>query len=292
VARVRTATVGLIGSCATVWLARRARRYAITDRLTSRERRRWLPAAWHARAAGALDRAAISMPVEQALQLWLAGIAVAALLGAGLAGVSSALPMCVGAVIAGPAFVFARRNRRARVITAAIPVVVDSIAAELRAGGTIATAIRGVAFGDSALSGDFQRIVARVEVGAPLDEALRAWARERPIPGVDSLAGALAVCARTGGPAADALDALSSALRDRLAVIAEAHALSAQARLSARVIGAAPVAYLAWSTLIDPSTLHTLAGTNAGRACVVFGGALECIGLWWMRRIVRAGSVL
>jgi tight adherence protein B len=166
------------------------------------------------------------------------------------------------------------------------------MAGELRAGGTIATAIRGVAFGESALAPDFQRMVAQVEIGATLDDALRAWARERPIAGVDSLAGALAVCARTGGPAADALDSLSSALRDRLAVIAEAHALSAQARLSAIVIGAAPIAYLAWSTLIDPSTLQTLIGTNAGRACVIFGGALECIGLWWMRRIVRAGSVL
>jgi tight adherence protein B len=289
---VRTATVGVIGSFATMWLARRARRYAITDRLTSHERRRLLPASLHARVAEALDRAAIEMPVEHALQLWFAGIAVAVLLGAGLAGASSALPMGLGAVITGPAIVFARRNRRARYVTAAIPRVVDDIAAELRTGGTIATAIRGVAFGDSALAGDLQRIVARVEIGASLDDALRAWVRERPIAGVDSLAGALAVCARTGGPAADALDGLSSALRDRLAVIAEAHALSAQARMSAIVIGVAPVAYLAWSTLIDPSTLHTLIGTNAGRACVLFGGALECLGLWWMRRIVRAGSVL
>jgi tight adherence protein B len=275
-----------------VWLARRARRYAIADRLVGRERRRWLPTALHSRVAALLDRAAIDMPVEHALQLWCAGVLVAALLSAGLAGPSGALGACLAAITAGPAILFARRNRRARFVTEAIPGVVDGIAAELRAGGTIATAIRGVAFGDSALASDFQRIVTRVEIGATLDDALRVWARERPIAGVDALAGALAVCVRTGGPAADAIDALASALRDRLAVIAEAHALSAQARLSAMVIGAAPIAYLAWSTLVDPSTFHTLVGTNAGRACVLFGGALECVGLWWMRRIVRAGSVL
>lgn len=289
---MRTATIGVIGSCATVWLARRARRYAITDRLRVHDGRAFLPAAVHARVATALDRAAIELPVEHALQLWLAGIAVAAILGAGLAGISTAVTATLAAMIAGPVFVFARRNRRARHVSAAIPGVVDGIAAELRAGGTIATAMRGVAFGDSALAADFQRIVARVEIGATLDDALRAWARERPISGVDAIAGALAVCLHTGGPAADAIDALASSLRDRLAVIAEAHALSAQAQLSAIVIGAAPIAYLAWSTLIDPSTLHTLVGSNAGRACVVFGGTLECIGLWWMRRIVRAGSVL
>jgi tight adherence protein B len=289
VTAVRTATVGVIGSCATVWLARRARRYRITDRLVARDSRRWLPSALHARLADALDRAAIDTPVEHAVQVWLAAIVAALLLGAGL---SLAMPVGLAVLFAGPGLLYARRNRRARFVAEAIPRVVDDIAAELRAGGTIATAIRGVAFGDSALAPDFQRIVARVEIGALLDDALQAWTRERPIAGVDSLAGALAVCARTGGPAADALDALSSALRDRLAVIAEAHALSAQARLSALVIGAAPIAYLAWSTLVDPSTLHTLVGTSAGLACLFFGGALECLGLWWMRRIVRAGSVL
>jgi tight adherence protein B len=249
---VRTATAGVIGSWATVWLARRARRYAIADRFVARERHQVLPPTLHARVATRLDRAAIEMPVEHVLQVWFAGIVVAALLSVGLAGPSGALGACVAAMIAGPAYVFARRNRRARFVTEAIPGVVDGIAAELRAGGTIATAIRGVAFGDSALAIDFQRIVARVEIGAPLDDALRVWARERPIAGVEALAGALAVCARTGGPAADAIDALASALRDRLAVIAEAHALSAQARLSAIVIGAAPIAYLAWSTLVRP----------------------------------------
>ena len=47
-----------------------------------------------------------------------------------------------------------------------------------------------------------------------------------------------------GGPAADALDGLASSLRDRLSVVAEARALSAQARYSAWVIGLAPIGYL------------------------------------------------
>jgi tight adherence protein B len=75
-------------------------------------------------------------------------------------------------------------------------------------------------------------------------------------------------------------------------VIAEAHALSAQARLSAVVVGSAPIAYLAWSVLVDPASLHSLVATPVGQVCLAIGLALELVGAWWMRRIIRAGSVL
>ena len=55
--------------------------------------------------------------------------------------------------------------------------------------------------------------------------------------GVDASAGALALCASVGGRSADALDGLATSLRDRLAVGAEARALSSQARMSAMVVG-------------------------------------------------------
>jgi tight adherence protein B len=116
---------------------------------------------------------------------------------------------------------------------------------------------------------------------------LAAWARERPVPGVGAAAGALALCATVGGRAADALEGLSSSLRDRIAVVAEAEALSAQARMSALVIGGVPFAYLGWSALVDPAGLATITGTAVGRFCFGVGVALELVGLWWMRRIVR-----
>ena len=143
------------------------------------------------------------------------------------------------------------RGRRARLIAAAVPVTIERIASELRAGGTIATAIGGLARSDGVLATDFARIDARLLLGAPMTDALRTWARERPAPGVDVAAGALAMCATVGGRAADALDGVASSLRDRGAVVAEARALSAQARMSALVVGGMPLLYVAWSALAD-----------------------------------------
>ena len=90
------------------------------------------------------------------------------------------------------------------------------------------------------------------------------------------------------GPASrTAVPALAAALRDRHDAAAEVAALSAQARLSAVVVGAAPVASLALSLLADRRVAPTLVATAPGRACLATGVALEGLAGWWMRRILR-----
>ena len=58
--------------------------------------------------------------------------------------------------------------------------------------------------------------------------------------------------------------------------------------MSALVVGAAPVAYLAFSTAVDPTSTAALVTTAPGRICLVLGLGFEVAGAWWMHRIVRA----
>jgi tight adherence protein B len=292
VERVRTVGVAVIGAFLCWGATRSARRFAVADRLRPSEPRVRIPSGIHARLATLLDAAAVSKSPEEVLQSWLLATAVAASLGFGLAGATTAVAAIALVLVGAPVLVMSARGRRTRLLAAAVPSAIDRVAAELRAGGTIGTAIVGLAAGDDVLAVDFARLDARMQLGSSLDVALRAWARERPVEGVDAAAGALAVCASAGGRGADALDGLASSLRERHAVVSEAHALSAQARLSALVVGSAPIVYLAWSTLVDPHAVHTLFATSIGRVCVAIGLMLEALGGWWMRRIIRAGSVL
>jgi tight adherence protein B len=109
---------------------------------------------------------------------------------------------------------------------------------------------------------------------------------------VRAVAGALAVAESLGGRSAHALDGLAKSLRDRLGAAAEAHSLSAQARLSAMVVGASPPAYLVFSALVDPGSVGQLVGTGIGRVCLVSGLALEAAAALWMHRILASGDGL
>lgn len=286
---LRALLVAIAGGGAAVLLARLARHFTVSDRLRPAVPGRVLPPVARRPLQRALDDAAVRSTPEQALQVWALAIGIAALVGSGLAPIAGALG-AIAVVAGGPLALRLGRHRRDRLIAAAVPDTLERIGSELRAGGTVATALAGLAGGGGVLAPDASRIESRVRLGAGLGDALHSWARERRAIGVEVAAGALALSATVGGPAADALDGLASSLRARLSVMAEARALSAQARYSAWVIGLAPIGYLAATAAVDHRSVHVLVGTGPGRTCVVLGLGLELLGAAWMRGILRSGD--
>jgi tight adherence protein B len=286
---LRTVFVAVAGAGATFSLVRDARRRSVADRFRTRSGGWSLPGAVRGPFVRALHNAAVASAPEQVVEIWLLAGAIATMIGFGL-GPAAGLVAAVGVLAAGPVALRVLRHRRDHLVAAAVPDTLEQVGAALRAGETIATSLAGIGRGDGALAADMARVQARVGLGSSLPAAIQAWARERRAFGADATAGALALSATLGGPAADALDGLASSLRDRLSVFAEARALSAQARYSAWVIGLAPIAYVASSAVVDPRSIHLLLGTGAGRVCVVLGLGLEVLGAVWIRAIVRTGD--
>jgi tight adherence protein B len=223
---------------------------------------------------------------EDAVRLWLAGALAFGLVGAALAPVLGGLAASV-ALGAGPVGLHVGRARRDRRLVAELPDLVERVAAELRGGGTVASALADAARAPGPLASELRSVRARVELGRSLADSLSDWARGRRLPGLAEAAGACAVATSTGGRSAVALVGLAGALRERADAVAEARALSAQARLSAVVIGGAPLAYLLFTALVDPRSLAVLVGTPFGLACLAAGLTLDGIAAAWMRRILR-----
>ena len=84
---------------------------------------------------------------------------------------------------------------------------------------------------------------------------------------------------------ASTLDAASALLRERAAIRAEAHAYSAQARLSARVLTAVPLVFAAWS-LGSSRSFRSAVLSQFGLASTAAGALCNLAGWWWMRQIV------
>lgn len=287
-----TATVAVVGTASAAWLARAARRMRVVDRIPRHaHERRVIPEPVRRRLVTALEDSGIGARPEEAVQMWLLA-ALAALVVCVPLGPVFAAAGPAGVLAGAPIALRARRRVRSRLVSAAVPDLLDRVASELRAGGTVVSGIARVGGDGGPLAGDLGRVDRRVRLGASLGDALDAWARERAVPGVPAAAGALALAHEVGGRSADAIEGLATSLRERLGVVAEVRALSAQARASALVVGLGPLAYLGFSALTDPRALRVLVEHPVGRIGAVVGVALEAAGAVWMRRILARAEAL
>jgi tight adherence protein B len=284
-----TVVVALIGALAAATLLQAARRADSGARLRPLTARtpRTLPPRLRIALQRALRDADVRLEPESAVEWWLAGaLAIAVLASAFAPGLL--VPALLGALLAGPVALRLGRTRRERRFAVALPGALEQVAAELRSGGTVGAAVDRLAATDGPIADDLRRVKVRTGLGLGLGAALEVWPAEHDAPGVRAAAGALAVAADLGGRSAEAIDGLATSLRHRLDALAEAQALSAQARLSAVVVGAAPVGYLCFAGLVDPESVGALVTTGVGRVCLVVGLGLECLAALWIRRIVRS----
>ncbi len=278
----------VVGIFVVVVLCRAARRATAVGRVASlrdTERSR-LPAGAKQRMTKWLSAAGVSIDPDTAVGLVALATVMAGVL---VAAVSPVLGPFVALAVPLGAYggLRVQRGRVDRRRAAALAPALERVAAELRAGATVADGLAVLVADGGPLARELGAVQQRVALGERLPIALRAWPDQAPRSGVRSAAGALSVAAELGGRAAPALDGLAASLRAREATVAEADALSAQARLSAVVVGAAPVAFLAIGVLMDAGSLTTLVGTQTGRLCLVVGLGLEALAACWIRQIVR-----
>lgn len=267
-------------------LVRAAMRATVRDRSRQLEPpRTLLPGRSSEYIAAALTRADIDLSPEAALKWW--GLAVGAAAWFALVLAPPLLVPAIAAVlIAGPVSLRLRSHHADSAARAALPGVLDHVVAQLRAGGSVIEAVQVTAARPGPLRPDFARMDARLTLGASLDQTLEQWAVERPIAGVRGAAGALAMVTTMGGSAATALEGLVQSLRNDDAAMGEAKALSSQARISAVVVGVAPLVYLVFATATDPASSRVLVSTTAGQICLAVGLGMEVLAGFWMHALV------
>ena len=137
------------------------------------------------------------------------------------------------------------------------------------------------------LGPELHAVTVAVAAGAPVEQALAAWAGADPTP--DLAPGHHGARASAPEPAArwpERCDRVAATLRERRELRAEARALATQARASAGVLTVAPVAFAALVSAIEPGVVAFLVTTPAGLACLAIGLALDGLGALWMARIV------
>ncbi|WP_079169604.1 MULTISPECIES: type II secretion system F family protein [unclassified Streptomyces] len=219
--------------------------------------------------------------------LCLAAALVLAVLG------ESPLPLFAGVVavpLAGRQLrARARRRDRVRREEAVIDLC-GVVAAELRAGSQPGQALRFAADATGALGADEAAVLAAARFGGDVAEALRVAARADGAEGLAGLAACWQVAVDGGAGLATGLDRLESALRDRRDQRERLRAHLSGSWTTVVLLAVLPLVGLVMGAALGAEPLRVLLHTPAGLACLLLGGALEAVGLWWAGRIVRAGE--
>lgn len=180
-----------------------------------------------------------------------------------------------------------RRGRDRRDVRAALPIVVETLAAALAGGLSLQLAFAEIA---PTLRPELglatKRVAASLTLGARVSDALGHYGAILPPEDLAPLAIVLAAFSRAGGRIAPSLERVASLMRGRLALEEERDALTAQSRASALVLVALAPLGAAFFSLAMPDYAATLVGDAL--ALVVVALAFEVVGSIWLWRIVRS----
>ena len=190
---------------------------------------------------------------------------------------------------AGPWMLLRRKAaQRGNLLNAQVVDMVELVAASLRAGfGVVQSLELAAREQPEPMCGELQRVVHEVHLGGSTEEALDRFAKRADDLDLTLVVTAVLVQRRVGGDLSEVLLNLAGTIRDRIRVRGEVRALTAQARMSAWVVGLLPVALCGALFVIAPQQVSILVTDPAGRLMAGSAVMLELIGFWLVQRVAK-----
>lgn len=169
----------------------------------------------------------------------------------------------------------------------AVIALCGTVAGEVRAGRQPGEALLRAARDSPGLGAAQPVVLAAARFGGDVPGALAGAAEQPGAEGLSGLGACWSVAVDRGAGLAAGLDRLESALRAERDQRAELRAQLAGARTTALMLAGLPLFGLALGTALGVGPLHVLLHDPAGLGCLLVGGVLEGVGMWWALRIVR-----
>ena len=162
------------------------------------------------------------------------------------------------------------------------------LASSLRAGYSFLQALDTVSkeIGEPS-AGEFQRVVAEIRLGRPIDDALTAMAYRVKSDDLKWAVIAINVQRQVGGNLAEVLDIVANTVRERAYIRRQVNVLSAEGRLSVAILAALPFFILLYISIVNADYIAPLFTTLVGNILLVFGGLWMGLGIFIMTRIVK-----
>jgi tight adherence protein B len=182
---------------------------------------------------------------------------------------------------------FLKKRREAKFLNA-FPDAVDIIVRGIKAGLPLLDSLKIITVdAPEPVKSEFRAIVETQTIGLPLGEACGKLFERMPLPEANFFGIVISIQQKAGGNLSEALGNLSKVLRDRKRMKAKIQAMSMEAKASASIIGALPIAVMAIVWLTSPNYIELLWLEPLGRLMLAGSAFWMFCGVMVMRKMIN-----
>jgi tight adherence protein B len=182
---------------------------------------------------------------------------------------------------------FLKKRREAKFLHA-FPDAVDVIVRGIKAGLPLLDSLRLIASeANEPVRSEIRSIIDTQTVGIPLGEACLKLYERMPLPEANFFGIVISIQQRAGGNLSEALGNLSRVLRDRKKMKAKIRAMSQEAKASAGIIGALPIAVMTLVYITSPDYISLLWTEPLGRMMLLCSAVWMSMGIFVMRKMIN-----
>jgi tight adherence protein B len=182
---------------------------------------------------------------------------------------------------------FLKKRREGKFLNA-FPDAVDIIVRGVKAGLPLLDCLKMIMTeSPEPVKSEFRMIVETQAVGMPLGEACQKLYGEMPVPEANFFGIVIAIQQKAGGNLAEALGNLSRVLRERKKMKAKIQAMSQEAKASASIIGALPIAVMTLVYVTSPQYISLLWTEPLGRVMLACSAFWMFTGVMVMKKMIN-----
>ena len=179
-------------------------------------------------------------------------------------------------------------KKRLKKFSMEFPSALDIIVRGVSAGLPLSECLKTIANeAQEPVRSEFSQMLSDQSVGIPLEKAVHRLAVRVPLPETSFFAIVLAVQSRSGGSLSEILTNLSSVVRGRKMLDAQIQTMSAEAKMSGRLIGAMPLLVAASLFYLSPDYITILTSTSAGNLILVGCAFWMLTGVMVMKKMIN-----
>jgi len=183
--------------------------------------------------------------------------------------------------------VYLKKRRESKFLDA-FPDAVDVIVRGVKAGLPLLDCLNMITLeAREPVKSEFRAIVETQAIGMPLGEACTKLYEHMPVPEANFFGIVISIQQKSGGNLAEALGNLSRVLRDRKKMKAKIQAMSQEAKASAGIIGALPVAVMTLVYITSPQYISLLWTEPLGRVMLAASVVWMSLGVMVMKKMIN-----